>query len=288
MILGFSMKLLKTLFLVNIGFCFFSPSIASGQQTSEDENNPYTYEPRMKDSKNPENRNYRNYEQNKSEYKKKRTRRKRRHKRSRRFRKNRNLNPSMENQFSGKQNKKKFKSGSGVMMNLTSRSGDSVSLWTVPNIGETANSKLNAFSANLDIMYGFEFGLVLGATYFMISSKISKTDILSANDNYTHKTQLYGPTIGYYHMGGESATGLFTLFTYFVGGSCDDSTIAKCSVDSSYQVSLGWVHPLLSGESFTLAFGPQVNFIKTNFTNDQKIKMKRTEFVPLLALWFMW
>ena len=188
---------------------------------------------------------------------------------------------------------KRLKSNTGIMLNLTSRFGDSVSNINhnpaVNAVGEIADSKINVFSANVDVLYGFDFGLVLGATYSSSSSKTSsKNKLLMRDDNYTAKAQLYGPTIGYFHNGDKGPSGLYTLFTYFAGGTCDDSGVTDCSVDNGYQFGLGWAFPIVSTESFTLALGPQISFIETNFSNDKKFELKRQETTPFIALWFMW
>ncbi len=259
------MKFLKTLFFVCLCFCFLSPALANEQQVHESDN-LYSYEKNQK-----RRRKYRN--------------------RMNRYPANKKFQRKIRG---NKSNNKKFKSGSGVMLNLTSRFGESTSAFEAPSplgVGSMEfSSKLNIFSANLDILYGFDFGLVLGATYFLFSSKsLSTNDVLGKKDQYKSDTQLYGPTIGYNHIHGENATGLFTLFTYFAGGTCSDTFITDCSVDNGYQLSLGWAFPVTSSEGFTLALGPQINFIETNFNNDKlKIKMKRKEFTPLIALWFMW
>ena len=157
----------------------------------------------------------------------------------------------------------------------------------------------NSFGSDFNLMYGLESGILFGATYSLSSWKLSqKQSTLSINDTISKENiNLYGPTIGFYYKGNlrkpSGFTGLFALFTFFMGDKAKTSTNGlsqTLSLDTGYQAILGWAVPVFSNQNMSFALGPQVSFvsIKLNHNDTEKgisTKIKTTTLAPNISLW---
>ena len=190
-----------------------------------------------------------------------------------------------------------IKSNAGMMLNFNIRFGNLFQGWTSSGLGEIGNAKSNLLSGSLALMYGFDFGLILGATYSANSTKrvTTKNVPFKSIDEYKNRDQIYGLTIGY-HKKNKKTNSLFALFTYFPVGSCYDSKIDNCSLQNGYQLSVGRIFNVVLKENFTMAIGPRINFIETNMTGmmrklpkrNQRTTLQKRLFAPAISSWFMW
>ena len=199
----------------------------------------------------------------------------------------------------------KKKSNAGIMLNLNIRFADIFQNYISSGLGETINVKSSLLHGDLALMYGFDFGLVLGVNYLTSSTKRTQTKKFGFEEKteYKNEYQIYGMTVGYQRRSSKETNGFFALFTYFPGGSCRDDIVkggtyilADCSFKSSYQLSVGRIFTVVSKKNFTMGLGPRINFSETKMTGVmrelpkkfQETTIQRRFIAPAISSWFMW
>ena len=216
--------------------------------------------------------------------------------------------PFTEDQMNHQKHKRKNVRtyGSGFILNVSLDFSHSNTNGVIKdNMDPTDHVKItkeNSFGSDFNLMYGLESGILFGATYSLSSWKLSqKHSTLPINNTISKENiNLYGPTIGFYYKGDlrkrGGFTGLFALFTFFIGDKAKTSIndlSQNLSLDTGYQANLGWAVPVFSNQNMSFALGPQISFvsIKLNHNDDEKgisTKIKTTTLAPNISLWLFW